>query len=508
MRALWRVAVGAVLAVLVAGAAHAGCPAEGCLTKELRDADAELNRVYGTVAAPLEAHDRASLRTEQRTWILERDAACGSRYVRGSIEDWLRNAAADEQRASCVLARTKERIAGLARRAPTPPRLGGSEPAARLPNGELPRIATEARPNRDPAEYQLVSAHARAAGKWYFEATIDPSRVTPALETLLVIGAADAQGLTGVPCPVRQADLVVRFDKESSVRIVGGRLGELKVPSITVGIAADLDAGRLYERQDGVWRDGEPGSGRGRALRVGPTYRFQVTAGIPVRQLTEAGILRMNFGEQPFTHDLPTGYAPVRGAPLDTAALPRSVVPPTDAVDGRSQAEWSQAYWHWVRSFGPGRDPAEDAVGARCAERQQGPVWFLPGGTTSAPLVRQCRVPRDRHLFFPVLVTLAEAKDGNPARCPALRQALDQLTRSATDLRAEVDYHPVPQFALWRQATDCFVVRSDQGERPAMSDGYWLMLHPLSLGDHVIEFGGRYKADGFSKEVRYLLRVE
>lgn len=501
-------AVGLMLAVLAAGAALAGCPAEGCLTQELRAADTELNRVYGTLATSLEARDRAALRTEQRAWIRERDAACGSRHSMGSMEDWLRNAAADEHRASCVLGRTKDRIAELARRGPSTPPTGESKTAAPPRGGGASRITTEVRPNRDPAEYQIVSAHGRLTGKWYFEATIDPSLVTPALETLLAIGAADAQDLIGASYPVRQSDLVVKYDKDSSVRIVGGRLGDLKVPSVTIGIAADLDAGRLYERRDGIWRDGEPGTGRGRALRVGTTYHFQVTSGIPVRQLTDAGVLRVNFGESPFSHVPPPGYAPVRGAPLDIAALPPPVVPPTDAVEGRSQAEWSQAYWHWVRSFGPGSDPVEDAAGARCAERQQGPVWFMPGGSKRVPFVRQCRVPRDRYLFFPVLVTLAEAKDGDSQRCPLLRETLDQLARSAADLRAEVDYHPLPNFTLWRQTTDCFAVRSGQGKRPAMSDGYWLMLKPLPPGDHVIEFGGRYLADGFSKEVRYLLKVE
>lgn len=39
-----------------------------------------------------------------------------------------------------------------------------------------------------------------------------------------------------------------------------------------------------------------------------------------------------------------------------------------------------------------------------------------------------------------------------------------------------------------------------------MSDGYWVMLQPLPPGEHVITFGGRFLADGFSQEVRYHLQ--
>jgi hypothetical protein len=466
----------------------------------------ELNRVYETLAASLDAAGRLALRTEQRAWIRTRDAACGSRFPAGSKDAWLRHVTADEPRAACVLGKTTERTAELAGRGFQTPSSGVTLTA--VPGGEPPPMGFDSRPAQGPAEFRLVSTHARSAGKWYFEVTIEPSQATRALETELLIGVADPTQVTGVPYPVRPADLVVSYGQGASIRIVGGRLGEMKVPSITIGIAADLDAGRLYARRGRVWTDGEPGSGRGRALRVGLPYRFQVTAATSMRGLIDAGAVQVNFGEQPFTQAPPPGYTAVLGAPVDAAALPPAIVPPRDVVEGRSQAEWSQAYWRWVRSFGPGNDPADDKTGARCAERQQGPVWFLGGGTTSAPLVRECQVPTGRHLFFPVLVTLAEAKDGNPARCPALRTALDQMTRSAADLRVEVDYHAVPHLPVWRQTTDCFTIQSAEGERPAMSDGYWFMLRPLPPGDHVIEFGGRYLADGFSKEVRYLLHVE
>jgi len=47
-----------------------------CLAKELKKADAELNRVYRLALKDLQADDAALLRKSQRAWIAYRDAQC------------------------------------------------------------------------------------------------------------------------------------------------------------------------------------------------------------------------------------------------------------------------------------------------------------------------------------------------------------------------------------------------------------------------------------------------
>jgi hypothetical protein len=188
--------------------------------------------------------------------------------------------------------------------------------------------------------------------------------------------------------------------------------------------------------------------------------------------------------------------------------VPSPALPPEALIEGRSQAQWSKAYWRWSKSFPRGSTPADDPDGSRCAEKQQAPVWFLTGSTKPAPVARTCRIPADRYVFFPVLASLAEVKDRNPTRCPASRPLLDRMTASAADLRVEIDGRPIADFALWRQRTECFFLQTAAGERQGMSDGYWLMLQPLPPGEHVITFGGRFLADAFSQDVRYHLRVE
>lgn len=48
----------------------------GCFAKELKKADAELNKVYRLTLKKLEADDAALLRKAQRAWLAYRDAQC------------------------------------------------------------------------------------------------------------------------------------------------------------------------------------------------------------------------------------------------------------------------------------------------------------------------------------------------------------------------------------------------------------------------------------------------
>jgi uncharacterized protein YecT (DUF1311 family) len=83
-----------------------------CAARELRTADAELNRVYQQLTGALEPDLRASLRTAQRAWIAFRDADCRSEaaeYEGGSMQPMVLS--------SCLADRTRDRTAQLRQRA-------------------------------------------------------------------------------------------------------------------------------------------------------------------------------------------------------------------------------------------------------------------------------------------------------------------------------------------------------------------------------------------------------
>src|SRR6185436_15739419 len=86
-----------------------------------------------------------------------------------------------------------------------------------------------------------------------------------------------------------------------------------------------------------------------------------------------------------------------------SAELDAVVVPANAPVFGKTQAEWSQAWWQWAGSFDHAESPVADRTGENCHLKQEGPVWFLAGTYGTRRTVRTCTVPQGKHLFFPLI---------------------------------------------------------------------------------------------------------
>ncbi|MCI0420473.1 MAG: hypothetical protein L0312_14820, partial [Acidobacteria bacterium] len=76
-----------------------------------------------------------------------------------------------------------------------------------------------------------------------------------------------------------------------------------------IGIAADLDNGHMYLRNNGRWVDGEPGTGSGTPL-ARLLYRGSVSSNVVLAPLMQRGLLQVNFGADTFLYPLPAGYLP------------------------------------------------------------------------------------------------------------------------------------------------------------------------------------------------------
>ena len=82
--------------------------ASGCAHREYEAADAELNKVYGRLAAALDAEDKALLKASELAWIKYRDSACefeSSQYKGGTMRPMIES--------FCLTRVTKARTAEL-----------------------------------------------------------------------------------------------------------------------------------------------------------------------------------------------------------------------------------------------------------------------------------------------------------------------------------------------------------------------------------------------------------
>jgi hypothetical protein len=180
-------------------------------------------------------------------------------------------------------------------------------------------------------------------------------------------------------------------------------------------------------------------------------------------------------------------------------------------VAGKSQEEWSAAWWQWAASFDDDDSPVADRTGRMCGSKQSGSVWFLAGTYGTARTTRTCTVPAGKHLFFPLINYVVFPREGSQPSCGAVMRDAAEMTNDVSALVLDVDGKRFGSLVQYRLVTKrCFDLgaRSEPPEKifPAAGNGYYVMLKPLTKGKHVINFGG--VLPGMAQAVTYTLLVE
>lgn len=166
-------------------------------------------------------------------------------------------------------------------------------------------------------------------------------------------------------------------------------------------------------------------------------------------------------------------------------------------------------------------------------------MWFLSGTfTTVSPepgvvigtATRDCTVPVATALFFPIIDAECATAEGNGTTDAELRACAKGLIDHAVDLSCKIDGVAVQNLAAFRVQSPLFtwgplpennVLQGPPLNLPAgttspsVSDGYFVMVAPLSMGSHTIHFKGSVvftqAQDGFdftfSLDITYHLMV-
>ena len=189
-------------------------------------------------------------------------------------------------------------------------------------------------------------------------------------------------------------------------------------------------------------------------------------------------------------------------------------------VDGDAQnilaADWAQ----WSLSFPSNNSPMFDSDGSRAHLGNLPTVFFL-GGSFGGDAVRTFSVPVGKPIFFPVANALSfqtslsdtdpsirqDAKNYMDTQLLFMSATVDGVSldvellnhRQASPSGLTVDSALLPEFGLCWPNTDC-ASSPTYTNGIAATDGYWLMLNPLSPGDHTIAFSAAF-ADGTSLSI-------
>ena len=184
---------------------------------------------------------------------------------------------------------------------------------------------------------------------------------------------------------------------------------------------------------------------------------------------------------------------------------------PTESVAGKTQEAWSREWWQWAGSFDRSVSPVADRTGAACGSKQAGPVWFLAGTYGTRRTIRTCKVPRGKHLFFPLINYVVMPRYEDSLSCEAAMRTAAEMTDEVSNLVLDIDGSLHLALDKHRQATRaCFNLAEKAEPRyeifPTAANGYYVMLRPLPRGTHTLNVGGILP--GMSQAVTYTLIVE
>jgi len=204
------------------------------------------------------------------------------------------------------------------------------------------------------------------------------------------------------------------------------------------------------------------------------------------------------------------------------------VYQPDSKSFGMTYGEWSGVWWQWALGIPAQVTPFLDPDGAQCGTLQRGPVWFLAG--TSGPqssVTRACSIPSGRAIFVPMAGYLndypcPEPPAFQPAPGQSIEAFLAEGAAAITDqfhvLEAELDGQPVVNLTDFRARSplvsftgaanlsflDSCITGSPQ---LGVSDGYWLLLKPLSRGNHTLHIKAGTSPSSITQDVTYQLTI-
>jgi len=184
-------------------------------------------------------------------------------------------------------------------------------------------------------------------------------------------------------------------------------------------------------------------------------------------------------------------------------------VNPNATFQGKTYGDWSTMWWKWLFSIPEDKSPVTDFTGKYCHINQNtSSVLYLVGSggakiptneTSKIEQARTCIIPEGTAVFF-ALITGASSFTEFP-NYKSISQLRDSASQDQVSyLRATLDGSDIPNLKSYRIKSPEFNVtlptNNAFGLKPgptvAVSDGYFVMLEPLSKGVHSLKFEAHY----------------
>lgn len=256
-----------------------------CLAIELQKVYATHSVAHRSLTATTPAMPGVEYRNRENVWEKARNAKCEVDVRGPDLSAWLRVVAETPRKVTCVIRETREHQAQLEK----PPIAKGEQANNQAPASE---------PAAKTADFVWISPVARSTGKWYFEVSLDKDGLTRTQDGVrdnwpmaMWIGCTDAK---------RSNDIGT---------LIQIRPRSAQIPE-TLGLALDLDRGKLFISRNGLWQGSVTDSRGGRTIKQGLSYVCGLESTLVIRSLLENNAVNVNLGEMPFRFSMPMNYRP------------------------------------------------------------------------------------------------------------------------------------------------------------------------------------------------------
>jgi hypothetical protein len=164
-------------------------------------------------------------------------------------------------------------------------------------------------------------------------------------------------------------------------------------------------------------------------------------------------------------------------------------------------ADWTEKWWQWAYSIPQNIHPAYDDNGKFCKESQKEPVWFFPG-TYQQSVMRYCDIPYGVGILFPILNSECSFAEYPQIKTKEeLKNCAKKIQDTTIPEFATLNGTEISNLGNYRIQSDIFnfslpennILDLPQQSTQAVSDGNWVFLKPLSLGNYELKFKGNIK---------------
>jgi hypothetical protein len=180
-----------------------------------------------------------------------------------------------------------------------------------------------------------------------------------------------------------------------------------------------------------------------------------------------------------------------------------NILSPNSKPYGKSYGQWSGYWWRWFMQHPIAGHPSIDDPAFNVTSGQSGQVWFLAGcfGTVT----RNVTIPAGKALFVGLLNAEFSSNEGFLTEQDQRDEAnffADHIVVSG--MTCSIDGDEVDDITKFRCESPQFTFTApdpwifspaNPGPGTFCADGYFVMLRPLSVGQHVLHYTGSFHFD-------------